>query len=227
MKLEVRNVFFSYIDGQMERIILENINADFEEGKLYAIMGGSGSGKTTFLSLIGALLKQKKGEIIFDGKSIEEIGYDMFRRKYSSFVFQNYNLIYYMNAIENIEIAMNISDPKMRVSKENIIKLLNRFGISESNAKKKVSKLSGGEQQRVAIIRAISTNPKIILADEPTGNLDYSTTNSIINLFKVLAREYQKCVIVVTHDIGVAYQCDIVYKIDNINKELVKVNSND
>ena len=198
--LTLKNINYSYIDGGYERHILEDLSFDFEEGTFYTILGPSGSGKTTLLSIIAGLDDAKSGEVYFKGKNIKDITLHKYRRNCISVVFQQYNLIGYLTAIENVLLAMTETDNDVPKDKLNVAyNLLNRFGIVESKANRRVVKLSGGEQQRVAIARALASNVDLIFADEPTGNLDTATEKEIITIFKELAEEYGKTVIVVTH----------------------------
>lgn len=213
--LETKDLYFTYPDGDSRKMILENVSVFFERGKFYTILGASGSGKTTFLSLIAALDQPEKGSIVFDGRDIKTIGYEKYRRNNIGIVFQSYNLIPYMTAVENVLVAMSITENQMKKDlKQQALKILESVGIDEKKAKRRVTRLSGGEQQRVAIARAISTNVEVILADEPTGNLDQQTSDTIIDLFKKLAHEQNKCVIMVTHAQSIADQSDVVLKLN-------------
>jgi len=217
--LEVKNITYYYQDGRNKRVILNDLDAEFETGKFYAILGESGSGKTTFLSLISSLDTPQSGVILFKGQSIKEIGYEKYRRNHISIVFQNYNLIQYMTAVENVLVAMGITDNKIEGNKKEVAyKLLEDVGIDKETADRRVNRLSGGEQQRTAIARALSTDPEIIMADEPTGNLDYETSGEIIELLMRLAHERDKCVIVVTHDLKIADQGDVILQLDTEKK---------
>ena len=215
MIIEVRDLYFTYPDGDSRKVILDHVNVSFEKGKFYTILGESGSGKTTFLSLIAALDKPEGGEILYEGESIETIGYERYRRNNIGIVFQSYNLISYMNALENVMVAMSITDNKMdKELKAKALEILSSVGIDGSKATRRINRLSGGEQQRVAIARAISTNVDVIIADEPTGNLDSKTSDTIIELFKELAHKRNKCIIMVTHAQKVADQSDVILKLN-------------
>lgn len=218
--LETENIKFAYKDGEGTRVILNNVTTSFETGKFYSILGASGSGKTTFLSLIGALEAPQEGSILFKGKDIAEIGADEYRRKNIAFIFQNYNLLTYMTGLENVLLAMGIS--KEKSNKEEALAYLSQVGIDSQKANRIVTKLSGGEQQRVAIARALSSGAEIILADEPTGNLDQNTSKQIIEIFKNLAHEQDKCVIVVTHAKDVSDESDIVMELDTSIQNFIK-----
>jgi putative ABC transport system ATP-binding protein len=205
-----------YYEGHGKKVnILNQANFTFEEGKLYTILGPSGSGKTTTLSLAAALDSPKGGDVIFEGKNIKDIGFTKYRNSKIGIIFQSYNLLPYMNALQNVQMAMEITDNKIANAKEHAYELLEHVGINRDKARRNVNKLSGGEQQRVAIARAISTDADLILADEPTGNLDADTAQEIINVFKSIAHTDGKCVIAVTHSIAFSEQADVVVKLDN------------
>lgn len=224
--LETKDLYFTYPDGDARKVILNDVNVSFEKGKFYTILGASGSGKTTFLSLIAALDKAERGEILYEGKSLSEIGYEKYRRNNVGIVFQSYNLIPYMNAVENVMVAMSITDNEMEKDmKGQALRILESVGIDGSKATRRINRLSGGEQQRVAIARAISTNVEVVLADEPTGNLDAKTSETIIEIFKELAHKQNRCVIMVTHSEKIANQSDVILKLntDNQNFEIVEM----
>lgn len=209
--LETKEIAYYYQDGDRRRNILKKTSLRFEKGKFYAIVGQSGSGKTTFLSLVSALDEPKSGAILYKGKDIRKIGYEHYRRDHVSLIFQSYNLIPYLTALENVLVAMSITDNKIPGDpKEIAYNLLDYIGIVRSKADRLVTHLSGGEQQRVAIARALSTNVDILLADEPTGNLDEEMENDIVAIFKDLAENHNKCVIVVTHSNEIAEEADEV-----------------
>ena len=223
--LETKDLYFTYPDGDNRKIILSEVNVSFAKGKFYTILGASGSGKTTFLSLIAALDKPEKGEILFNGEDIGKIGLEKYRRNNIGIVFQSYNLIPYMNGLENVMVAMSITDNKIEGNmKEKALEILESVGIDGSKATRRINRLSGGEQQRVAIARAISTNVEVIVADEPTGNLDGKTSETIIELFKELAHQRDKCVIMVTHSEKIAEQSDVILKLntDTQNFEIIE-----
>lgn len=207
--LKLDNINYSYIDGGYERVILNDLSYSFEEGTFYTILGPSGSGKTTLLSIIAGLDDPKSGKVLFNGKDIKEITLHKYRRNCISIVFQQYNLIGYLTAVENVLLAMTETDNEIPKDKLTVAyNLLNRFGIVESKAKRRVGQLSGGEQQRVAIARALASNVDLIFADEPTGNLDTATEKEIIGIFKELAEEFGKTIIVVTHSNQVSEMSD-------------------
>lgn len=207
--LKLENINYSYIDGGYERVILNDLCAEFEEGKFYTILGPSGSGKTTLLSIIAGLDLAKSGNIYFDGKKVEKKDLHNYRRNSISIVFQQYNLISYLTALENVLVAMTETDNEVPKDKKTVAyNLLERFGIVKSKAERLVGQLSGGEQQRVAIARSLASNVNLIFADEPTGNLDTATEKEIISIFKELAHEFGKTIIVVTHSDAVSEMSD-------------------
>ncbi len=211
-KIKVTNVSHYYQDGVKKKRVLKDINVEFETGKFYAILGESGSGKTTMLSLISGLDTYQEGEITFNDKTVKEIGLNNYRLKYVNIIFQSYNLIPYMTAIENVIIMMDIMKLKYKNKKERALKILNSLGIDNDTASRTVLKLSGGEQQRVAIARSLVGDVPFIMADEPTGNLDEDTEEKIISIFKDLVKK-GKGVIVVTHSKKVAQNADVVLNI--------------
>ena len=212
--IEVNNVSYFYQDGDAQRYILRDISCVFEKGRFYTILGESGSGKTTFLALLSALDQPKAGGIFYEGADIKAIGYDRYRRNRVSIIFQAYNLVPYMTAMENVRVAMSITDNALPDDQESVAyNLLDYIGITKDKASRTVNKLSGGEQQRVAIARALATNVDVILADEPTGNLDEDMENEIVQIFKKLAHEHNKCVIVASHSNQIANEADEVFRL--------------
>lgn len=200
--LEMQHITYAY---NHQESVLEDVNLTMETGKMYAILGPSGSGKTTLLSLAGGLDIPSGGQILFNGKPVEKFGLEKHRKRNISLIFQNYNLIDYMNAAENVRLSAKGSPDA----------LLTRLGLTSEEVRRNVLKLSGGQQQRVAIARALAAPAPIILADEPTGNLDRDTARDITAILKHSAHESGKCVIIVTHSNAVAKEADIVFKIKN------------
>lgn len=196
-----------------EAPLFEHVNLTFEAGKIYAILGSSGSGKTTFLSLIAGLDTPKEGEILYKDQSLKKIGLQQYRRKDVSIVFQAYNLLPYLSAVDNVVTAMKISGTQQADPKAYALGNLEKVGINRDLAEKKVTLLSGGQQQRVAITRALCCDHDLIVADEPTGNLDDATSRDIVSLFQEIAHTQQKCIILVTHEQEVAAACDVVYEL--------------
>lgn len=201
--LKLENLNFSY--GEKE--VLSNINYEFETGKIYAVVGKSGAGKTTLLSLISCLMKPMSGEIYCQGTKLTDFDQYEYRSKNIGVIFQSFNLLTKLTAVENVELSMDISGAISSQKKADAYKLLERVGLNRDEADRRVLKLSGGQQQRVAIARALSYNPDIILADEPTGNLDEETQEEIMKILKGLASA-GKCVIIVTHSPYVAAAAD-------------------
>ncbi len=185
---------------------VRNVSAEFEHGKVYSIMGRSGSGKSTLLSLIAGLDIPKEGSITIDGYDLSAVDRDDFRRENIGMVFQSFYLLPQLTVSENIMLSNELSNKKHNV---NVNELLERVGLTAFHGKKRPFQLSGGEQQRVAVARAIATEPGVILADEPTGNLDNENSKNIIGLLKDFAHEKDKCVIVVTHSGEIASETDV------------------
>ncbi|MFS9009404.1 ABC transporter ATP-binding subunit Vex2 [Streptococcus infantis] len=196
--------------------VLYKINYDFEPGKFYSIIGESGAGKSTLLSLLAGLDSPVEGAILFEGKDIREQGYSYHRMHHISLVFQNYNLIDYLSPLENIRLV------NKKASKDTLLEL----GLDESQIKRNVLQLSGGQQQRVAIARSLVSEAPVILADEPTGNLDPKTAGDIIDLLKSLTEKTGKCVIVVTHSKEVAQASDITLELKDKKLTEIRTNSN-
>ncbi|EHJ57502.1 hypothetical protein HMPREF9318_01729 [Streptococcus urinalis FB127-CNA-2] len=209
MTLQTKELGYWYTNP--DDYLFKDISINFEKGNVYAILGQSGSGKTTFLSLLAGLDTPKEGSILLNQKVIEKDKLRHYRQSNVSTIFQAYNLIPYMTAIENVQIALEISGKTL--SKESISQLFEKVGISRQLIDKPILKLSGGQQQRVAIVRALATNHEVIIADEPTGNLDEETTQDIVNIFKDIAHKEDKVVIIVTHERAVAEQADLVFEL--------------
>ncbi len=214
--LKLDNISYGYVDGNKKRMILNNLSYKFEKGKFYTILGPSGSGKTTLLSLAGGLERLQEGKVFFQGKDINKIGLANYRRNHLSFVFQQFNLVSYLTAVDNLINVMNICENRLpKPYRQTALNLLDRFGIVKSKAERSIMKLSGGEQQRVAIARALATNVDLILADEPTGNIDTITEKEIVRIFGLLAKEYNKCIIVVTHSEAITGMSDVELDLKN------------
>ncbi|ANZ95338.1 MULTISPECIES: ABC transporter ATP-binding protein [Brochothrix] len=210
--LTVKDVDYFYQDGDRQRFILKDTDLAFEKGKFYTILGQSGSGKSTFLSLISGLDTPHKGQILYNDVDIKTIGYEEYRRNDMSIIFQGYNLIPYLTAVENVLVPMSITTNDIPTDHNEVaLNLLDYIGLNNDKAKRVVTQLSGGEQQRVAIARALATNVDIILADEPTGNLDEDMEQEIVAIFKELAHQHNKCIIVVTHSKEIAELSDETY----------------
>ncbi len=204
MILEAKNVEYAY-KSQKERKVLDNISVQFDEKKFYTIIGASGAGKTTLLSLLAGLDSPTGGTVLYEGEDILTKGLNYHRKNHVSLVFQEYNLIDYLTTEENVKLG-GTDRPE---------ELLSKVNIPKEAWKRNVMKLSGGQQQRVAIARALASNAKVLLADEPTGNLDEQTAEGIIELLKQTAHELGKCVIVVTHSKYLANEADEIVRIAN------------
>jgi putative ABC transport system ATP-binding protein len=214
---KIENLCYSYDNGK--NLVLDNINYEFEKGKTYAIIGKSGTGKTTLLSLMSGLDVPKSGKILYNNIDISKINENKYRSNNVGVVFQSLNLLPHLTATENVELSMDISDIKIKNKREHALKMLAKVGLDETLANRRVLRLSGGEQQRVAIARTLSYNPDVILADEPTGNLDAVNEKQVMNIFKELAEKDKKCVIIVTHSQNVSQNVDVVYDLeDNLKK---------
>ena len=200
--LACKNVAYAYEKGKG---ILTNISFSFESGKMYAILGPSGSGKTTLLSLLGGLDTPAKGNILFDDTDITQTGLEEHRRNHISLIFQNYNLIDYMTPIENTKL----------VSKVDAVPILQRLGLTEDELRRTVLKLSGGQQQRVAIARSLASDAPVILADEPTGNLDSKTSQDVLGLLKITSNKFNQTIIMITHNEEIAQLADRILRIED------------
>lgn len=199
--MEIKGVRYSY---DHKRNVLKSVSAELDAGKMYAILGPSGCGKTTLLSLLGGLDSPLEGQILFDGQDIEITGLAAHRKNNVAFIFQSYNLIDYLTPKENVALTSKLPPQP----------ILERVGLTEEESKRNVLKLSGGQQQRVAIARALASDAKVILADEPTGNLDEDTAAEIANILKECAHQMNKCVVIVTHSNELAKQADEVLQLN-------------
>lgn len=198
--LEVRGVQYTYDN---KKKVLKNISAQMEQGKMYAILGPSGCGKTTLLSLLGGLDSPTSGQILYQGEDIEKTGLANHRRSHVAFIFQSYNLIDYLTPMENVALTSKLPP----------LPILEKLGLTKEEAKRNVLKLSGGQQQRVAIARALASDAQIILADEPTGNLDEDTAAEITAILKDSAHKSGKCVVIVTHSNELAKDADVILRL--------------
>lgn len=212
--LTLENVVKNYGVNENKVKAIRNVSFEIEEGEFTAIVGTSGSGKSTLLNLIGGLDNPTSGKIIVKGKEINNLNrkeLTLFRRKNIGFVFQNYSLMPVLNVYDNVALPVTFDKKK---NKKYIESLLKELGVWDKR-KKYPSELSGGQQQRVAIARALANHPTVILADEPTGNLDSKTTEEVIDLLKKSARKYKQTVLMVTHNDLLAQQCDRVIRIED------------
>lgn len=209
--LTLKNISYHY--NGTEKVVLNQISYAFEAHKLYCITGASGEGKTTLLSLLAGLDLCSSGTIYCEEQDIALVNRDEYRSKKVGVVFQSYNLLQNATAAENIILSMNIAGKQGKQTSKDAYAILEKVGIDHEKADRRILKLSGGEQQRVAIARAVANGSPILIADEPTGNLDVNNESAIIDIFKKLAHEEKKCVILVTHSKKVASESDIVLEL--------------
>lgn len=214
--LEVKNLSKEFTTGGHKVKAVNDISLEIRDGVFAAIVGKSGSGKTTLLSLLGALDRPTNGSILVNDQDITKLG-DMklvrYRAQKIGFVFQSYNLIPNLTALENVMLPMEFTGLKSSERKARAAELLKQVGLDEIKYKRKPNRLSGGEQQRVAIARALANKPSVILADEPTGNLDDQTGKMIIELLKNLSRSEKTTIITVTHDHSIANTADTTFRL--------------
>lgn len=206
--LALENIGYRY--AGTKKIVLNKISYAFESGELYCITGASGEGKTTLLSLMAGLDLCSSGKIYCENQDVALINRDEYRSKKVGVVFQSYNLLQNATAVENIVLSMNVAGKQGKQVNKDAYAILEKVGIDHEKADRKILKLSGGEQQRVAIARAVANGSPILIADEPTGNLDADNEQAIMDIFKKLAHEENKCVIVVTHSKKVSFGADVV-----------------
>ncbi|MBQ4569718.1 MAG: ABC transporter ATP-binding protein [Ruminococcus sp.] len=218
--LSLNNISFSY----GKTLVLSGVSYEFEKGRMYCIIGKSGAGKTTLLSLLSGLAVPDGGDILYNGENIKKIDKYKFRSKYIGVIFQSYNLITKFTALENVQLSMDIAGVKGKNRKQKAMELLSRVGLEEDETNRRVLHLSGGQQQRVAIARALSYDADIILADEPTGNLDSDTQKEIMDIFRGLA-DAGKCVILVSHSPEVANMCDERFELRKTSTQVIKKES--
>lgn len=218
MIIEVSNLCKNFKDGRAKKSILQNLNLNVNTGQTIAITGRSGCGKTTLLNIIGCLLEFNSGSLIIDGINISSLSSDKladYRKETFGFITQNFNLLDDRNVFENVALPLYYGSVKKDIIKENVKNMLAALNIS-SLEKKSITTLSGGEKQRVAIARALIKQPKIILADEPTGALDEKTEQDILNIFSNLKKN-GITLIIVTHNEKVTKYCDVVYELKDEN----------
>lgn len=210
--ITMTNVTKTYKTGDVETYALKDVNLTIEEGEFVVILGPSGSGKSTLLNVISGLDTVTSGEITFRGEALtnlDEEGMTAFRRKHLGFIFQQYNLLQNLNVYENIQIGSDIGTAPLDIGG-----LLEKVGLEKAR-NKYPSQLSGGEQQRVSIVRSLAKNPDIIFCDEPTGSLDEENSKKILQLLQDLNEDYNKTVIVITHNLGIAEMADKVIKMNS------------
>lgn len=209
--LSFSNLSYSY---DKKKNVLNSISAELELGKIYAVLGTSGCGKTTLLSLLGGLDIPARGKILFEGEDIMKNGLENHRRNHVSFIFQSYNLIDYMTPLENVRLTSKLpAEP-----------ILEKMGLTKEEMKRNVLQLSGGQQQRVAIARALASEAPVILADEPTGNLDEDTAMSIMQILEDSVRRMNKCAVIVTHSNEIAKRADVVFRLRRGTLQVIEKN---
>ena len=211
--LKLENVNYRYKNS--DRDVVKNVSCIFEDGKLSAVMGASGSGKTTLLSILAGLDRPRSGEVFIENDSLTGLDLDQYRRERVSMIFQAFHLFPLLTAMENVCYPMKMNGVAPYKARERAMKLLESVGITEDKHKRYPSNLSGGEQQRVAIARALSTGARVLLADEPTGNLDVANGDIVMDILKRLARDEKYCVVVVTHNLAIAEASDVVYRMSD------------
>ena len=210
MSISLKNVSYTYRGKYQTVLAVNDVSYDFEPGKLYAIVGKSGSGKTTLMSLMAGLDLPTEGEIFVEGKSTRRWNRNALRRSTIAVIYQNYNLFPLLTVEENIRYPLELQHRKGKQARELARQMRQRVGLAEAYDKRLPAHLSGGEQQRVAIARALAQGCKIIIADEPTGNLDSKNTQNVVEILRELAHRDGCTVIIVTHDSAVAEQSDVV-----------------
>ena len=208
--LEIRNVSYTYVTKYQKTQALRNVSLSFESGNVYAITGKSGSGKTTLLSLLAGLDLPTEGEVIFEGTPTSFMDLQEYRRTKVSVIYQSFRLLPLLTVAENIMFPMELNDTPAVEARKEAMKLMEKVDLSREYAKRFPSMLSGGEQQRVAIARALAMHTRILLADEPTGNLDSANGENIMKILCDLAHDENYCVIIVTHDEAIASSSDHV-----------------
>jgi putative ABC transport system ATP-binding protein len=208
--LEMKNVSYTYKSASNPAV--KDASCEFETGKLYAVVGPSGSGKSTLLSMMAGLDLPTDGEILFGGESLAKLDLDRYRRESIAMIFQAFQLFPLLTILENVCYPMELCGVSLVDAKPRAEKLLESVGITKEQMKRFPSKLSGGEQQRVAIARSLAAGAKTILADEPTGNLDVANTENVMEILKKLAHDEGYLVIVVTHDLEVAQMADVKFE---------------
>lgn len=213
--LEFKNVSYSYHHKYHTVDAVKNMSCSFERGKVYAIVGKSGSGKSTMLSLLAGLDVPHSGQVVFEGQPTSKMDLDKYRRTCTGVIYQNFRLFPLLTAIENVMYPMELCDFKGKKAKKLAEELIDKVSLPKTVYNRFPGMLSGGEQQRVAIARALSMDRHVILADEPTGNLDSENGNNIINILIRLAHEDNYCVIIATHDLNIIEMTDeVLYIVD-------------
>lgn len=212
-QLQIENVSYIYKSKYQSVKALDNISVSFKPSRFYALVGRSGSGKTTLLSLLAGLDLPTEGSICFDGTRLDQLDRDAYRRNDVAVIYQNYNLFPLMTVLENVAFPLEMKKIPQKKAASIAAEKLKAVGLDESYLKRLPAMLSGGEQQRVAIARALASRAKVLLADEPTGNLDTENSDMVFALLQRLAHEEGHCVIVVTHDMDIARKADEVIRL--------------
>ena len=218
--LTLKDVSYSYKNRYQTVQAVKNVSCTFRQGKVYAIVGKSGSGKTTMLSLLAGLDVPTGGQVMYQDIATSKMDRDRYRREDVAVIYQAYNLFPLLTALENVAYPLELNGVKPKEAAAQAVKMIKSVGLTEEVFKRFPAMLSGGEQQRIAIARALATKPKVILADEPTGNLDTENGINVINILKGLAHGANCCVIIVTHDLAIAEQADIVLRMRDGEVEL-------
>lgn len=208
--LSLQNVVYTYRNKYQTVYAVNNVTYNFESGKIYAIVGKSGSGKTTLLSLLAGLDLPTQGEVLYEDTPTQVMDCDLYRRDKVTVIYQSYNLFPLLTILENVMYPLRLNKVSKNEAAEIAIEKLKSVGLDEQYFKRFPSMLSGGEQQRVAIARALASKADVILADEPTGNLDSENGKNIIDILRRLAHEENYCVIVVTHDLSISDEADVI-----------------
>jgi len=211
--LKIENLTYRYKNS--DRDVLKGLNVEFEAGKFNVLLGPSGSGKTTLLSIMAGLDRPTTGTVHINGDNLADMDLDEYRRERIAMVFQAFQLFPLLTAIENVCYPMEANGISKQEATKRAEKLLDSVGITGDAQRRHPANLSGGQQQRVAIARALSTGAKVILADEPTGNLDVANGDAVISILNQLAHEQGYCVIVVTHNLDIADIADVTYKMSD------------
>ncbi|MBR3382675.1 MAG: ABC transporter ATP-binding protein [Clostridia bacterium] len=211
--IEAHDVTYKYVTKYQTVNALNGVNCAFEEGRLYALVGKSGSGKSTLLSLMAGLMLPTTGEIVFEGKPTSSINLDKYRRENAAVIYQSFRLLPLLTVSENVTYPMELRGFKGKKARDKAAELIKKVGLPDTVLDRFPNMLSGGEQQRVAVARAMSMDTKLLLADEPTGNLDTENSRRIIDLLIDLAHNDGYCVVVVTHDPEIASRADTTYRI--------------
>lgn len=213
--LELRDITYSYNSKFQKVNALKNIECSFEQGKVYAIVGKSGSGKSTLLSLLAGLDRPASGQILFEGKSISSMEPARYRRECAAMIYQSFRLFPLLTVSENITYPMELRGFKGQKARDKARALVGRVALPDTVLDRFPNMLSGGEQQRVGIARALSMDSKLLLADEPTGNLDEDNSRNIIDILVSLAHNDGYCVIIATHDLSILPKMDVVFKMNS------------